>query len=429
MKSITPNLNGCLLAALLAGAAESAAATAEIVAAEYYLNGDPSPGNGVPITGFTPGKKIALALDVPVDLVAGLSQGMHVLTVRFQDAEGDWSNAYSRYFLREDLTLPPSSTPLAAAEYYINTDPGPGKGIPISLASDKWSHGFVIDVPASAIAPLNPGFHWITGRVRNANGSWLVAFTRGFLKEDLVPDAETSLVSHIEYRWIQNGSQVGATVTLRPDTPADKVTFDLLASLQGLVEGGTYRLVATPFNTRGIQGISTTANVTIETIDSDGDGLPDFWEMTHGFDPADAADGILDPDGDGLDNRAEFLAKTNPKAADTSGDGISDKLAIDLGLNPLLSYPSISATLAGLQEGTAPTEDQVRALYPGVPLLSRNAQTGKFDLRIGIQQSTSLGAWQKLPLQAGDSRFENGDMIFSFQASDPTRFFRVTADE
>lgn len=428
MRTISTYLCGCLVVALLAGASPPAAAAA-IVAAEYYLNGDPGPGNGVPISGFTPSQKVSLALDLPVATIATLPQGMHVITVRFQDEEGDWSVAYARYFLREDLTVPPTSTPMTAAEYYIDTDPGPGNGTPVPLPTNKWSHGFVIDVPPSVIASLSSGFHWITGRVRNSNGNWSVAFTRGFLKEDLTAELAPALASHIEYRWMQNRAQIGTTVRLSPTAPASKITFDLLASLQGLTDGGTYQLVATPFDTRGTQGMSVAASVKIETIDSDGDGLPDLWELNNGLSPTLATDATLDPDGDGLNNLAEFLAKTNPKAADTSGDGISDKLAIELGLTPLLSYPSISATLAGLQEGTSPTEDQVRALYPGVPLLSRNAQTGKFDLRIGIQQSTSLGAWQKLPLQAGDSRFENGDMIFSFQATDPTRFFRVTADE
>ncbi len=61
--------------------------------------------------------------------------------------------------------------------------------------------------------------------------------------------------------------------------------------------------------------------------DSDGDGLPDWWEMLHGLDPGDAT-GINgawgDPDGDGLSNIAEYLAGTNPRNFDTANDGLSD---------------------------------------------------------------------------------------------------------
>jgi hypothetical protein len=212
-----------------------------------------------------------------------------------------------------------------------------------------------------------------------------VAFTRGFLREDLSSDPATALVSHIEYRWFLNRSQVGTAVQLAPSASAQTVSLNVLASLPGLTDGGTYQLVATPFDTRGNQGLPATATVKIETVDSDGDGLPDLWETSNGFNPALASDATQDSDGDGLSNLAEFTAKTNPRAADTSGDGINDKLAMDLGLNPLLQYPSIGTTLAGLSGNGTPRLDQVRALYPNTPILSKNTQTGKFDLRLVLQ--------------------------------------------
>ena len=86
--------------------------------------------------------------------------------------------------------------------------------------------------------------------------------------------------------------------------------------------------------------------------DTDGDGLPDSWEIRYGLDyedggfgdaaasnvdldgdgspdyvyaPADFINGAWgDPDNDGLNNRAEWLAGTNPFEDDTDGDGVGD---------------------------------------------------------------------------------------------------------
>lgn len=50
----------------------------------------------------------------------------------------------------------------------------------------------------------------------------------------------------------------------------------------------------------------------LSTIDSDGDGLPDQWEIKHGLNPQDPTDADLDTDKDGFTNLEEFEAKTDP---------------------------------------------------------------------------------------------------------------------
>lgn len=47
-------------------------------------------------------------------------------------------------------------------------------------------------------------------------------------------------------------------------------------------------------------------------VDTDGDGMPDQWEIVHGFDPKNLKDGAADFDGDGYTNVEEFLNGTNP---------------------------------------------------------------------------------------------------------------------
>lgn len=68
--------------------------------------------------------------------------------------------------------------------------------------------------------------------------------------------------------------------------------------------------------------------------DVDGDGLPRWWEMDHGFSDA-VASAAQDVDADGRTNAQEFAAGTEPTQKDTDGDGLSDGQEFTAGTNPL----------------------------------------------------------------------------------------------
>ena len=64
------------------------------------------------------------------------------------------------------------------------------------------------------------------------------------------------------------------------------------------------------------QGFSSNALCAIITLaDADGDGTPDLWESAYGLATNNPADAVIDSDGDGLSNRAEYLAGTDPTNA------------------------------------------------------------------------------------------------------------------
>ena len=83
--------------------------------------------------------------------------------------------------------------------------------------------------------------------------------------------------------------------------------------------------------------------------DSDGDGMPDGWELMYGLNPLDASDASLDLDMDGWDfdrngvvdeeekftNLEEYLNGTNPLKKDSDEDGMWDGWEVYYSLDPL----------------------------------------------------------------------------------------------
>jgi len=77
-------------------------------------------------------------------------------------------------------------------------------------------------------------------------------------------------------------------------------------------------------------------------MDSDGDGLPDSWEIQH-FGNLATADGTTDTDGDGLLDKDEYTYKTDPNNKDTDGDGDSDGDEVRYGTNPLSGTDTLNS--------------------------------------------------------------------------------------
>lgn len=92
-----------------------------------------------------------------------------------------------------------------------------------------------------------------------------------------------------------------------------------------------YNLLGQAVNSHIVKFVTSAMNA---TDDSDGDGLPDSWEIENGLNPQNSTDATEDLDSDGLTNLEEFIAETDPNDADTDSDGIPDGWEVDHQLNP-----------------------------------------------------------------------------------------------
>ena len=104
-----------------------------------------------------------------------------------------------------------------------------------------------------------------------------------------------------------NYTAASGTVTIPAGSTSAQVVVNIIGGALNQNTGTFIVRLANPANAALARSDGT---CTITAVDTDGDGIPDFWERRYNLNSADAA---LDPDGDGFTNLQEFLAGSNPR--------------------------------------------------------------------------------------------------------------------
>lgn len=182
------------------------AAPQHIIAAEYFIDTDPGAGSGTAIS-ITPG--VDLNNTTTVINTTGLSTGIHRLYMRTKSAEGHWSLTNEKDFaVSAEIGYPtPPAAPqnIIAAEYFLDTDPGPGNGTPITITpgQDITDQNIIINTAGKA-----DGNHFLYIRTKNQEGRWGLTTVRQFDISDTarVPSWSISPAGGHDYGTVSTGT-------------------------------------------------------------------------------------------------------------------------------------------------------------------------------------------------------------------------------
>ncbi|MEW6753259.1 MAG: hypothetical protein AB1505_20105, partial [Candidatus Latescibacterota bacterium] len=147
---------GLILA--LAAPVLAAAQPGPLAGGEYFVDRDPGAGGGTALTARD-GSFDGTAEDVEFTVETGsLAPGSHVVYVRLQDEGGTWGRPRSAAI---EVTGEASAArhTVAAAEYFIDRDPGPGRGTALAAQDGAFggdTEGASLDISTEGLAE---GYH------------------------------------------------------------------------------------------------------------------------------------------------------------------------------------------------------------------------------------------------------------------------------
>ena len=276
---------------------------APLAAGEWFIDTDPGEGSGTAITGVS-GDSLSQDITIAPAIIEALSSGPHLLGVRFQDNTGAWGQVQWRLFL---VTHPGND--LVAGEYFFNTDPGEGAGLPLSDISGE----SVTITPAPSLDGLPYGANLIGIRFQNSAGDWSQSAFRVFLN----PEPAAQALNSIEYTLLKDDLELASGAFLGDGSLVIDIAQENVDAT--LTESDTLVLQLQAADDRGKTGHKLFREITVK------DFTQDFLDLF--FSPAEQSNPsisgpLADADLDGLTNLIEQAAGLHPRIANKSDEAV-----------------------------------------------------------------------------------------------------------
>ncbi len=139
----------------------------DIVAAEYFFNNDPGPGNGTPLL-IQGGPVVSFSDEIIESMLVPV--GTHKFSLRFKDERNVWGIPQSWPVLVRGFSGSVIRQSIAAGEYFVGTDPGVGFGVPLIAADGAFND--TLEVGVDTVSGLPVGTHIFGFRFRDNRGLW-----------------------------------------------------------------------------------------------------------------------------------------------------------------------------------------------------------------------------------------------------------------
>lgn len=287
----------CLAIAAACSMSVSWALADTVTAMEYYIDTDPGVGSGTPMSAQDGSYNSTTETGVASVSTTGLKIGPHMVYVRARKSNGVWG------------TFPPQllyvyqRTGVEEAEYYIDTDPGQGNGIPLS-AVDGWfdwiDERITVAVSASG---LSVGDHVLYVRAKNTAGLWGTVRAMPFEvvapvtvsaaecgvggSSDTQPTMGTFAMQPVDFSWGSTSEDVrknGVTAPTPEGTYRAFVRAKNDRDMWGPWNYTTFEVDPTPYPS-WIASYGVTGSDSVRMADFDGDGIPNVLEYAFNMHP------------------------------------------------------------------------------------------------------------------------------------------------